>query len=885
MVSHGGRVLTFLFSDIESSTSLWEQHPDEMASALAEHDALALRSMAGRGGELFKHTGDGIVAAFDDPPAAVEAAVDLMAALQAGPLGGLPEPLAVRMGLHTGEAFHRDGDYFGRSLNRAARVMAAANGNQIVVSQVTASSCVDHRFDDHGVHELRGIGTERLFSLVDDRLNLDTRPLRVVQATNLPVLTNAFVGRAAELDLIVDHVRTKRCITLLGPGGVGKTRLSISVGDRISAQYPDGTWLCRLDKADDATSAVAVVAETLRTPPGAGATLVEAIGAHLRDKAALIILDNCEHVIDAARDLVEAILTNAPDCAVLATSREPLGWSGEHIVPIGPLDPHTDGFQLMMGRARERDPDFELSDDEQAAARALCDELDGLPLAIELASARLAVLSPSAILDRLADRFRLLRGRSPDERHGSLFQTIAWSYDLLDEQARSIYRRLSVFRGGFTLDAAVAVCGPDVDEFEMLDLLHLLVDKSIINHGRDLGSDRFTMLESLTQFGQERLRESGEEADVRTAHLAWFTRLAEQEAERLRTDAEPEAWECLDTEWDNLRAAYQRAMACDDVTSAAVIISSLHYFGIVALRFEGVAWSRHWLEHADTKGHPLRARVLAAASTDAYYRMDFKRSRTLSLGITDKSDDVEALPFVGIWTLLAMGDREAAGRFVDGWQDKAARLPTSAFLSSNIAAAAAIVHGIMQRDRHALTADLEQCRADAAACGAPSPLLYADMVEGMALARIDPDAALEALGRAEEGARRLSDRHAYIDGAQTAVAQVMAADSDLSESLRLTGQALESAARHNFLPRIGHDLQSAAITLCRAGDPRTAALLMGACRAHGQRSWRTSMHIVSEAVGDGFDALVQEGEALSLYDAAELAQEAMARARAQLVVG
>ncbi|MEL7157093.1 MAG: adenylate/guanylate cyclase domain-containing protein, partial [Actinomycetota bacterium] len=640
-------VVSFMFTDVESSSTLWERNGDAMAQALERHDRIVASVVDEHRGRVVKHLGDGVYIVFNQPGDAVECAVALMEALQAEPFDELDGPLRVRMGVHTGTALERDGDYFGRAVNRAARVSDTANGDQIVISEATRQLCPDLAFEDHGTHELKGVGVEHLYLLRDRRLRIDTRPLRVSKQSNLPTDTSAFVGRADELAGLSERLAAGEGLSLVGPGGVGKTRLALQLASHIQHRYPDGTWFCQLDSVAAGDSVGPAVAETIGASPVPNQPYAQSIGRHLERRTALIILDNCEHVLDQAREVVDAITNLAPACSVVATSRAALGRPGERIHQVTPLDEST-GVELMVSRIRERDPDYELSDDEHRAAVDICRRLDGLPLAIELAAARLALLPLQEIGGLLADRFRLLSDRSSAGRHATLLQTIQWSHDLLTPDEQRLFAELSVFRGGFTLESVAAVTSAG-DLYEALDLITGLVDKSMVVARSGLGSERLSLLESLREFGAQQLADGGQTVACRERHGHWFGRIAEEQAALLFTRSEAKAWPVLEQEWDNLRAAFHNALDRDDLTTAAGIIESIHYFAVLAMRFEGLNWAHTWLAHPGAAGHERLRAVQAIAASASYYAMDLPEAVASTEAAMDDGSRFDSMPFVAIW--------------------------------------------------------------------------------------------------------------------------------------------------------------------------------------------------------------------------------------------
>ena len=493
-----------------------------MRNALAAHDD-ALRSAIGaHGGFLFKHTGDGVCAAFASPRSAVDAAVAAQHGLE----------LPVRMGLATGEAELRDGDYFGAVLNRAARVMAAGHGGQILLAESTAGLLSGVDLVDLGPRRLRDLPTPvGMFQVRAPDLRTDFPPLRTLDTSpgNLRFATSSFIGRESELDEVQAAVKAHRLVTLTGVGGVGKTRLALEVARRLVDEYPDGVWVFELAAVTDPAAVPDAVAAVLGITQQPGKSVSESVTAALEGTIRLFVFDNCEHLREAAADLVEAILAQSATVRVLATSREGLRVADEQAWLVPSLDIGTGvdsaAAALFVERARGEASQFSVvAPDEVAAVVEICRRLDGIPLAIELAASRMASMTAIEVRDRLDQRFRLLVGsRRALERHQTLRHAVAWSYDLLDDTEKALLERCSVFAGGFDLQSACAMAGFDeAEDLAVLDLLDALVRKSLLVADRSAGRTRYSMLETIRQFAEEQLVASGAAPEARTAHARYF---------------------------------------------------------------------------------------------------------------------------------------------------------------------------------------------------------------------------------------------------------------------------------------------------------------------------------------------------------------------------
>jgi len=570
-------VTAFLFTDIEGSTRLWEREPERMRPALARHDTLARSAVESHHGTVVKMTGDGIYAAFDDACDAVKAALQLQHAL-ADPAATNGVALRVRCGLHAGVVECRDNDYFGSVVNRAARIMGAAHGGQIILSQVLVDQVAGRlphtvSLRDLGSVRLRDLArSERVYQVVHAQLRQDFPSLRSLEATpnNLPQQVSSFIGRESVLDEARTLLGNTRLLTLVGVGGLGKTRLSLQVGADVLDDFPDGVWFVQLAPLSDPRLVPETIASVLGVKEEAGRPVEEALIRHVRDRGLLLILDNCEHLVQVCAELAKALLEAGPQVKVLATSRESLHVGGETTYPLPPLkvpDTHEaptlaaltrcEAVRLFVDRAVAAQPAFQLMPSNAPAVTAICHALDGIPLAIELAAARLRTLSVEKVAQRLSDRFRLLtRGdRTKLPRQQTLRACIDWSHDLLGERERTLLRRLAVFAGGWTLDAAEAVgTGGDIAAADVLELLTGLVEKSLVES--EAAGERYRLLETVRQYAQERLHTSGEGDETRSRHVAFYLALAEQAGPMLYTP-EQAAWLArLDLERDNFFSTY-----------------------------------------------------------------------------------------------------------------------------------------------------------------------------------------------------------------------------------------------------------------------------------------------------------------------------------------
>jgi predicted ATPase/class 3 adenylate cyclase len=571
--------VTFLFTDVEGSTRLWEEHGDSMGRALSHHDAIVRGAIAGHGGFVFATGGDGFAAVFGRAADALKAAEEAQDSL-AGETWPADLSLRVRMGVHTGEAEERSGDYFGPAVNRAARLMMLGHGGQVLCSSVTAGLFEGSGLVDLGVHRLRDLSEPvRVYQMGAGVF----APLRSLESFpgNLPLQLSSFVGREKELARVAKALEASRLVTLTGVGGVGKTRLALQTAAEVLPRFPDGAWLCELDAVRDPELVIQAVAGVFRLTARPGLSWQESLVSFLRDQTVLLVLDNCEHLLRAVAGLVMAVEAAGPGVRVLATSREGLNVVGEQLIVVPSLglpddDPGREAagcesVRLFAERARLVKADFEVDAANQADVVAVCRRLDGVALAIELAAARIPAMTPAELLGRLDRRFRLLSGggRVAMERQRTLKAAIDWSYDLLGAAERRLLDRLAVFSGGFTLGAAEAVCaGAPIDAEDVLDLLAGLVARSLVDATSSGATTRYRLLETIRQYAEERLAEAGETDGLRARHADHFVDFAATATPNLYGPAQLEWGARLAAERDNFRAAMAFALAGDDVERA-----------------------------------------------------------------------------------------------------------------------------------------------------------------------------------------------------------------------------------------------------------------------------------------------------------------------------
>ncbi|WP_163723334.1 LuxR C-terminal-related transcriptional regulator [Mycolicibacterium psychrotolerans] len=589
--------VTLLLADVEGSTGLWEADPGGMTAAVAQLDRTLTELVGTHLGvrPVEQGEGDSFVVAFTRASDAVAFALDL----QRAPLG----PIRLRIGIHTGEVHLRDeGNYIGPTINRTARLRELAHGGQVVLSGAAQALVADLLpagawLTDLGTHQLRDLpNPERVLQLCHPDIRAEFPPLRTAKVghyQHLPIQLTNFIGRQAELTELRQLLEVNRVVTLTGAGGVGKTRLAIEVASRSAALFGDEVWYVDLAPITDPELVAVTVARALGLADRPGLSTMDALQKFVGERRILVLLDNCEHLIYSIVALVVGLVSTCPRLTILATSREPVGVAGEVTWRVPSLSLTDEAIELFTDRARLARSDFILTDRHVATVEEICRRLDGMPLAIELAAARVRALSLAEIMDGLHDRFRLLTGgaRSAVRRQQTLRASVEWSHALLTEPERVLFRRLAVFVGGFVLQSAQAVCcGADLEGFQILDQLGLLVDKSLVGTENASDRTRYRLLETVRQYAQEKLSESGEANAVRSRHRDHYAGLTELLESASQTSGE-HALELVEAEFDNIRAAFAWCQENSDNEAALRLASSLHLVWLPLGRMhEGLAW-------------------------------------------------------------------------------------------------------------------------------------------------------------------------------------------------------------------------------------------------------------------------------------------------------
>jgi len=804
---------TFLFTDIEGSTRLWEEYPAEMASALAIHDRILRETICESGGEVFKTMGDAFCAVFRSPSEAASAAIAgqrrLLREVFPGEL-----PIQVRMAVFTGSAERRDGDYFGLSLSRVARLLGIGHGGQILVSSAAQDSLAalppGVELASLGEHRLRGLAQpEHVFQLVAPDLPNEFPRLRSVEtapANNLPHQVTSFVGRERELTEVSELLLHARLLTLTGPGGSGKSRLAVQVA--AERTDPDGIWLVELAAIPTGELVIATVSSTLGVRESAAADPEVALINALRERSLLLILDNCEHLVTECARLADSLLRHCPGVRVMATSREALGIAGETVyrVPVLSLPNETDrdvdmlrrseAVRLFEVRATAAKLGFALTPENGPVVAQVCRQLDGIPLAIELAAARVRALPVEQIAQRLDDRFRLLTGgsRTALPRQQTLRALIAWSYDLLMDEEQALLRRLSVFAGGWTLDSAVAVCAqPPLEDWQVVDVLMRLVDKSLVVF-EERGSDsRYRLLESVRQFAADCLREAGEGDQFHNRHLAHFSALAEEAEPHLHTDVGLSWLARLDAENDNLRAALRYGAASGRALRLAAALRT--FWSVRGRLSEGSDRYENLMGRLDRVAPDLRAKVLYSAGTLALARGEYSAAETRL---------AESLK---CWR--ALGDADGIFR-----------------------AASALGGAALQQGRTAEAAELlEEALGLARDAGDERQIASLSSQAGLALYQVGESA--RAIDRLEDAVRlaRTQGQRTVLIGATHLLGEVLANSGDEERGTALLRESVSLAMELGYLSQVAQPLEEIARISALHGDGERAARLYGAAES------------------------------------------------------
>jgi predicted ATPase len=847
--------VTLLFTDIEGSTKLLQALGDRYAEVLAEHRRLLRQAFAHHRGFEVDTQGDAFFYAFGSASEAVAAAAEAQAALADG-------PVRVRMGVHTGEVTRTEEGYVGVDVHRAARICAAGHGGQIVVSEATHALLEGAELRDLGEHRLKDLSeSQRLYQLGQ----AEFPPLRTLHQTNLPIPTTPFLGRERELAEVLGLLRSSRMLTLTGPGGTGKTRLGAQAAAEAAGDFPDGVWWVSLAALPDPALVVDSVAQVLGSKNG--------LAEHIADKELLLLLDNFEQLLPAASELA-ALLARCSGLRFLVTSREPLRLTAEQQYPVPPFV-SEEAVDFFCARARVVRPDFQPSE----AVAAICRRLDNLPLALDLAAARVDVLSLEQILARLEHALPLLTGgrRDAPERQRTLAATIAWSYDLLDDQEKRLFTRLSVFPGGCTLHAAEQVCDAD------LDTLASLVGKSLVRQSQE----RFWMLDTIREYAHEQLTQRGETPDLRRRHAEHFAGLARLADQELRGPDAARWLLTLEQELDNVRAAIALALEADDVELGFVLTADLHRFWLAHGRAsEGRRWLDELLARAQTAPSGAVGRALHRAGAMALWQGDHERAAELSGKAAALLRDAglnEQLCYTLTtqgWAIGALGDHKRAAAVLEEALALAREEgfeTASASALNNLAA----LHKLQGDYVRALELN-EACLEIIERVGDPlNVAISLGNVGETALGVGAHGRATEVLERSLVLARDLGDsRQAEWSLAQLALASLLKGDTERSREL--FAESLPQAFQGRDMRALDVCVHGLAGLAAAAGDAERAARLWGAAErlreSLGNQQSPPQLALEERylgdarvALGDRFAPLEAEGRELSLEDTVALA--------------
>ena len=806
--------VTFAFTDIEGSTVRWERDRAAMQEAVRRHDAIVRTAVTEHGGHVFKTMGDAFCVAFEHPEDAVAAMVAAQEALAAEDFSAV-DGLRVRVALHTGSADERDGDYFGPVLNRVARLLAVGHGGQVLLSEACSEliggdlppAC---SLRDLGEHRLKDLAQpERIHQLLAPELITDFPPLRSLEhlSNNLPAQVSSFIGREAELAEIAALIEGNRLVTLVGSGGVGKTRLSLHVAADLIDSFHDGVWFVELAPLNQGEYIATTVASALGITLPPQGDLVEHLARMLKGKELLLVFDNCEHLVEPAAHVISTILHAAPNVKVLASSRQALGVAGEAAYQVPSLDSPT-SVALFAERAKAANARFALTDENAAIVADICRRLDGIPLAIELAAARVKILSIPNLAQRLNERFKLLTGgsRTTLPRQQTLIALIDWSYDLLTPQEQLLFTRVGIFAGGFSLDAATAVCsGEDLDEIDILDLLASLTDKSLVVADTSGEHERYHLLESTRAYALEKLTAAGARERLARRHAEYFRDQAQAADERYITGSTAASLAGVELELDNYRAMLAWTLKDGhDLVLGGAVAGALHHWVHAGLAVEGRYWAGLAQAGLDESAHPqVAARLwdlLGSLSSGRRKHDCAQRALALYESVDDETGQAWALYNLA-WGLIQMGRVEEA-------KDVSAR-------------ALAAMHTLGNKR------------------GVAGCLTQQATIQGT---RGDVAAARDSFAQSLAAFKALGDE----DGAASVLgnlAELEFADGQVEQALRLAGEALEITFR-------GKDASTLAVSYVNIAAYRIAATdLDGAREAACEglrlaRQWQRTLQIM-----------------------------------------
>lgn len=874
-------VLTFLFTDIEGSTRRWEADADAMRVALEAHNDVLREAVHRHDGHVFNYSGDGMCAVFASPRSAVDAAIDAQRALA----------LPVRMGIATGEAELRGGEYFGTVLNRTARVMAAGHGGQILLDGATAGLLSGVDLIDLGARHLRDIAkTVVLYQVQAAGLRADFPPLKTADTApgNLRPPTTSIVGRESELAELQTALKEHRLVTLTGVGGVGKTRLALEVAARSAHHFPDGVFVIELAAVTDPAAVPEAVAAVLGITQQAGLSVADSVATALEGRTRLLLFDNCEHVLDAAADMIDAILSQSSTLKVLATSREGLRLGDEQLWPVPSLvntGADSAAAVLFVDRARAVAPSISLSrSDDVDALVEICRRLDGIPLGIELAASRMQSMTVTEVRDRLDDRFRLLVGsRRGLERHQTLRHAVRWSYDLLDDAEKLMLTRCSVFAGGFDSAAAMAVVD-SADEFATLDLLDALVRKSLLVADRSSAHTRFSMLETIRQFAEEQLVSNGEGDGARTAHARYFARREADVLALWDSSRQRDAYFWFGVELANLRTAFRWLADHGDLDGAVAIAIYAALLGFWVEQHEPIAWAEEMIEPAKAVQHQRLAQLYVMAhQCYAAGRLEEAVEYATAARQAIETGRFEQVPFdAECWLGGAYIMKGEPEQWVQLCRNMIARSPGPCPHAQSSLVIALTFSGAYEE---AMAAS-EGLLAAIAAVENPHMVSYAMAAYGFAYRDADPVAAYDVLRRGMRIAQE-SDNRRDVSIVAVSVSRLAASNGDPTDTLDYLEVAIRNEYDSGSVSIISSPLAILAAFLDRLGHHEPAAIITGfAGTPFAQRSFpeiNAAIAHLREVLGDEtYRSLARIGESRTPGEIASYALEQIDRVRAAL---
>ena len=920
-IPHEGRqvalpsgTVTFAFTDIEGSTARWEQHPHEMERAVRRHDELMRSAFTSHGGHIFKTVGDAFCVAFWRPADAVAAILDAQRALAAEdfkPVDGL----LVRAAIHSGTADERDGDYFGPAVNRVARLLAIGHGGQVLLAGVTAELVQgalpsQATLRDLGEHRLRDLARpEHVYQLLAPGLVADFQPLRSLDVlpNNLPLQLKSFVGREKQIAEISALMAKHRLVTLVGSAGVGKTRTSLQVAAGLLDGSADGVWFIELAPLSSGDYIPSTVAQLLGITPPSEGDPIENLARALKAKRALLVFDNCEHLIEPAGRVISAILRECSKVRILASSRQGLGIEGEETYRMPSLDVplaadrlgasqaiNSAAIALFVERALSADKTFTLTDENSPVVADICRRLDGIPFAIELAASRVKMLSPRQLRERLDQRFRVLTGGSRDvlPRQQTLRALIDWSHDLLDARERVLFRRLGIFVNGFTLEGAVAAGGGEIDQLDVLDALASLVDKSLVLAESEGDSLRYRLLESTRVYALEKLSDAGERELLGTRHLQYLReRFAEIWAQTDRSGRTHELVEAFAAELEDARFALDGALERADTIAGGALLADIGGTGSwsnLGLDAEGMTRCERYIASLPTAESRLLARLsgaLALLLTISGQRLRAFEIATEAVAHARTSGDPQTIAWA-LWhygnaaTRLDMfGDADAALAEAEAFHATSASLHLGLLYVRALSStrrgdleSAARMHEQLRKAHHSYG----NAHGERIAAGNLAEIEHARGRTQLAISIFEE--MLPAL-RADRDRGRLAT-------ALNNLANYRAAEGDLREAVLAAREAIElQAATDPDDAYVGIGIENLALVAAVRGDASRAAVLEGYANAALQRqgiereftettSYNRLAALLREGVApDELARLTAEGAALTPEAAIALALE------------